>query len=236
MKTNIQQYSFYDYSKPEIVNNIYYFFKIKKSIDIYNRDTNEYQLLTGLNNFKKKIYSISLSLDKKIIYACLYDKKTVKFFYFNEKKFSIQNKEIIFNEYLNSHFNKCIQLRDKYLATADDYYIIIWKDNSKEQLKIERQITIATKTSDLLLVNNEYFISSQPNDKTIIIININTFNISKIISNIDCMDSQNTLFSLHNFIIINCVKGIQLLFKETKEITHNIQIFGNELKNKEIYV
>ena len=146
------------------------------------------------------------------------------------------NQEIIDNENRYSHFNKCIQLTKKYLATADNKYIKIWKNNNKEQLETEIKIFIGSKTSDLLLVNDEYFISSQPDKKTIIIININTFEISKTISNVDCIDSQNSLLSLQNFVIINCVKDIQLLFKETKEIIQNIQNFENDSWNKELFV
>ena len=189
-----------------------------------------------LEDFKDKIYTISLSLDKKIIYGCLSDKKIVKFFYFDENSFLMDNQEIHDNEDINSHFNKCIQLTEKYLATADNKFIKIWKNNNKEQLEIEKKIAIKSKTSDLLLVNDEYFISSQPNKKTIIIININTFEISKTILNVDCIDSLNSLFSLQNFVIINCIKGIQLLFKETREIIQNIENFDNESKNKELYV
>ena len=99
-----------------------------------------------------------------------------------------------------------------------------------------KKIVIKSKTSDLLLVNDEYFISSQPDKKTIIIININTFEILNTILNVDCIDSLNSLFNLQNFVIINCIKGIQLLFKETREITQNIENFDNESKNKELYV
>jgi hypothetical protein len=151
-------------------------------------------------------------------------------------QFSKINQIIIDNENTCSHFNKCIQLTEKYLATADNYYITIWKNNNKEQLEIEKKIDIDSNTSDLLLVNDEYFISSQPYKKTIIIINISTFEISKTILNVDSIDSQNSLLSLQNFVIINCVKGIQLLFKATKEITQNIQNFENDLRNKELYI
>jgi len=101
---------------------------------------------------------------------------------------------------------------------------------------LKKKIYINSKTSDLLLVNDEYFISSQPNKKSITIININNFEISNTILNADCIDSQNSLFILQNFVIINCIKVIQLLFKKTREITQNIQDFDNELKNKELYV
>jgi hypothetical protein len=112
----------------------------------------------------------------------------------------------------------------------------IWKNNNKEQLEIEKKIYINAKTSDLLLINDEYFISSQPDKKTIIIININSFEISNTIKDIDCIDSQKSLLNFQNYIIINCLKGIQLLFKKTREITQNIQYFDDELKKKDLYV
>ena len=222
---------------PEKINNQFYFDKSKSSIINYNKYNNEFTYYCQLNDFKEEIYTISLSLDRQIIYACLNDKKVVKlFFNFQEMQFPKLNQEIIDNENRYSHFNKCIQLTKKYLATADNNYIKIWKNNNKEQLETEIKIFIGSKTSDLLLVNDEYFISSQPDKKTIIIININTFEISKTISNVDCIDSQNSLLSLQNFVIINCVKDIQLLFKETKEIIQNIQNFENDSWNKELFV
>ena len=122
-------------------------------------------------------------------------KKVVKLFYFDGKQFFMKKQEIIDNEDINSHFNKCIQLTNKYLATADDDNIIIWNNNNIKQFEIEKKIVIGAKTSDLILVNNEYFISSQPDKKIIVIININSFEISNTILNVDCIDSQNSLFS-----------------------------------------
>jgi len=236
LKCNIKDnYSLND-TIPEKINNQYYFDKSDNSIANYDKNKEGFYTCWELKDFKDKIYSISLSLDKKIIYGCLNDKKIVKFFYFDEKEFSIKNQEITDKEDITSHFNKCIQLTEKYLATADNKFIKIWKNNNKEQLEVEKKIDIKTKTSDLLLVNDEYFISSQPDKKTIIIININTFEILNTILNVDCIDSLNSLFNLQNFVIINCIKGIQLLFKETREITQNIEDFDNESKNKELYV
>jgi len=237
LKTNIEHYHFLDGIMPEKINNHFYFDKSKSSIINYNKyNINKFAYFRKLKDFSEEIYTISLSLDRQIIYACLNNKKVVKFLNFDQIQFSKINKEIIDIEDTYSHFNKCIQLTEKYLATADDYYIKIWKNNNKEQLEVEIKIVINSKTSDLLLVNNEYFISSQPYKKTIIIININTFEISKTISNVDSIDSQNSLLSLQNFTIINCKKGIQLLFKETKEIIQNIQILENDSWKKELYV
>ena len=236
LKPNIENYYSLNHSIPEKINNKYYYDISDNTIAYYNKTNNKFTSYLNINDFKEKVYTISLSLDKKIIYACLNDKKIVKFLYFDEKEFSKKKQEIIDNEDLNSHFNKCIQLTDKYLATADNNSIKIWKDNNKEQLEIEKKIVINTKISDLLLINDEYFISSQPDEKTIIIINIKSFEISNTISNIDCIASQNSLFSFQNFIIINCLKGIQLLFKETREITQNIQDFDDDLKKKDLYI
>ena len=238
LKSNIKSYYDLNGEIPEKINDKYYFDKSINSIAYYNKSKDSFYTFWKLGNygFKDEIYTISLSLDKKIIYGCLNDKKIVKFFYFDEKEFSIKNQEITDNEDINSHFNKCIQLTEKFIATADNKQIKIWKNSDKEQLEIEKKININSETPDLLLVNDEYFISSQPDKKTIIIININNFEISNTILNIDCIDSQNSLFNLQNFVIINCIKGIQLLFKKTKEITQNIQDFDNELNNKELYV
>ena len=235
LKANTKPYYSLNNTIPEKINNQCYL-DISNGISIgfYDKKEDKFSCWK-LNNFKDKIYSISLSFDKKIIYGCLSAQKIVNFFYFDSKKFSLINQKIIDNENINSHFNKCIQLTEKYLATADNKHIKIWKKNNKEQLEIEKKIVINTKTSDLLLVNDEYFISSQPDKKTIIIININNFEISNTIK-VDCIDSQNSLFNLQNFVIINCIKGIQLLFKKTKEIIQNIQDFDNELDNKELYV
>ena len=195
LKTNIKDYYFLEDTIPEKINNQYYFDTLYNSIINYNKKKDSFYYCWKLDDFKDKIYTVSLSLDKKIIYGCLNNRKIVKFFYFDEKEFSIKNQEISDIEDINSHFNKCIQLTEKYLATADNKYIKIWKNNKNEQLEIEKKMNIKTKTSDLLLINDEYFISSQPGKKTIIIININTFEISNTILNIDCIDSQNSLFS-----------------------------------------
>ena len=236
LKANIKEYYSLDYTIPEKINKYYYFDKSDNSIVYYNKNKDEFNSCWKLDDFKEKISTISLSLNKRILYACLNNKKVVKFFYFNGNEFFIKNQEIIDNEDINSHFNKCIQLNYKYLATSDDNNIKIWNNNNSKQLEIEKKIIIGTKTSDLILVNNEYFISSQPDKKMIIIININNFEISNTILNVDSIDSQNSLLSLQNFIIINCVEGIQLLFKKTREIAQNIQIFDKELEKKELYV
>ena len=101
------------------------------------------------------------------------------------------------------------------------------------------KINISNKTSDLLLVNEDYFISAQPINKTIIIFNIKNLrniNQEKIITNIDSIDSQDCLLKYKEYIIINCIKGIALLFIKTKEIFQYIENYIGISINKEIFL
>ena len=127
----------------------------------------------------ENIYSVSVSKNSNQIYICLLDRKIVKIIDYNldAKKLEINKNEIIDNNNLSSHFNKCIQITKVLFATADDNMIIIWnKTKGYKQLKTNN---MHTKTSNLLLFNNKYFISSQPNNNTINIINIKNFNSEK---------------------------------------------------------
>jgi hypothetical protein len=95
LKTNIK----IDYSLQEIIpeklNNQFYFDKSNSSIINYNKYNNEFTCCLKFNDFKEEIYTISLSLDRKIIIACVNDKKVVKFFFNSEEmKFSKINQEI----------------------------------------------------------------------------------------------------------------------------------------------
>jgi len=113
-KTKIKKYYSLNHEIPKKINNKYYYDITDNTIAYYNKNDNNFTSYLKLNDFKEKVHSISFSLDKKVIYACLNDKKIVKFLYFDLKEFSKKNQEIIDNDDVNSHFNKCIQLTDKY--------------------------------------------------------------------------------------------------------------------------
>ena len=89
------------------------------------------------------------------------------------------------------HFNKCIDFGNNYLAIADNEFINIWNENNNGHFSKLIKLNIGNKTPDLLLANDNYFISIQPNNKTIIIFNIKHLRQEKIIPNVDSIDSKN---------------------------------------------
>ena len=191
-------------------------------------------------NFNEDIYSISISKEKKQIYLCLSKKKIVKIIHYdlNTKTFTYIQNGIIDTKDALLHFNKCISISNDLLATSDDKNIAIWsKTNNKAKAnnynKI-KTIQIYSKTFDLFLVNNDYFITSQPDINTITIIDIKSLNPSKYIPNIDCIDSLTCFLLFKNYIIINCKKGIAILSVKTKEICQFIEIGISE--DKQIFL
>ena len=79
-----------------------------------------------MQDFKEKIFSISISLDEKNLYACLLNKKIVIILDITDNDIKISNQKIECDDNKDSHFYKCIQIRNKNLVTSDDNSIIIW--------------------------------------------------------------------------------------------------------------
>ena len=86
------------------------------------------------------------------------------------------------------------------------------------------------------MVNENYFISSQPHYETIIIFDINSFIQEKTITNIDSINCVGSLLRFKDYIIINCVKGIALFLIKTKEISQYIENYKELSPNKEIFL
>ena len=187
-------------------------------------------------NFNQRIFSASLSSQKNRIYATLTNSRKVVIFNFDleNKLMEISTDQIIDNED-GGKFNKCIEITDEYIATADLNFIIIWKKFNKEYVNIKKIYLIA-KTYDLLSINNEYFISNQADQKTLTFIDIPNLKEDKIITNIDCIDNNNSLFLLKNYIIVNCKEGIALISIEAKDIIQYIQNFDTDLRYKNLSI
>ena len=227
----------------EKINNKYYFeyFPINKQcyLSYYDKKDDNIQYC-NIQNLEDEIYSVSISKDSNQIYICLLNKKNVKIIDYN-----LDNEELIINKneiidetsQFNSHFNKCIKICDYFFATADAIRIIIWNKTNENSVISYKNIKISnmqTKTSDMILANNEYFITSQPLIKTITIFNIKSLSQEKYITNIDCIDSTNCFLLFKQYIIINCKQGIALLLIKTKQIVQYIETFNEFSGNKEI--
>ena len=186
--------------------------------------------------FDKKIYSVYASPNKTLIYACLANERKVQIFNYNLKaqELKINNNEIKEENFKSLNFNKCIDIGNEYLVTADNFFINIWFEKNGNFSKI-KTYAIFKRTSDLLQANKDYFISIQPNKKTITIFNIKSLNQEKILTNIDSIDSNNSLLLYKDYIIINCNKGIALFYIKTKEIIQNIENYRGIIQ-KEIFL
>ena len=198
----------------------------------------------GEIHFKESIFSFFNSIKNKQIYACLADGKRINFIDYNleEGWIKLSKNEIEDNVDTDDNYNKCIDISDDYLAACDDVGICVWgkyiKKEKKEQkieFKIINRIKLNTKTSDLLFINNEYFISAQPDNNSITFININSIEIDKIIPKIDCTDSVDCLSLFKNQIIIKCSKGIAILYVNTKELIQYIRLSPNCMIKKLCY-
>ena len=156
----------------EKINNDYYFLSDNKRIYLI-KDEKEEDKIIAFTEFDKKIYSVSISPKKNRIYACLENERIVQIFNYNltTQELNINNNEIKDRNYLPLNFNKCIDVGHDYLATADYLYINIWTEKNGNFSKLKKFL-IFNKTSDLLKADNDYFISLQPNNKTITIFDI----------------------------------------------------------------
>ena len=222
------------------INEEYYFDYIQslKKIRFIKYKNNKHKFISSFD-FEPDIFSLYHSKNCNQIYACLAQEKQIRIIEYkiiddkNEMKLNI---DVIKDDKMKkSHFNKCIDISNKNLASCDWKYIYIWEKKTvlnKNLYSIKSKIIINAKTIDLLLINDDYFISAQPNNRSITFINIDRFSIEKIIYNIDCICSTNCLLLFKEYIIVNCKKGLAILSNKTKEYINYIELVEKKHKNK----
>ena len=205
-------------------NNYLDVYESKIELCFYNNSNNK--LYDNINSeFKEQIYSISVSAIQDKICICMLNKKNVKIFDYDieEEILELNKEEIKDNSVTDiNHFYKCIQISKNVFITGDDKYITIWSYNFNNFLEVKK-IEINTITCDLLLSNDEYFISSQPQNETLRLFDKNNYELLKIISNIDCINSTNSLIKSNKYILINCNKGFGIFDIITKELIQYIE-------------
>jgi hypothetical protein len=179
--------------------------------------------------FHEPIHSFSFSIDKTKIYACLLNKKTIKIFNVNLNNKTIITNEKEINEHKNhKHFNKCIQISEQCLATADGNFIKIWKENKNEKSYIKEKEINISGANDLLLVNNDSFISAVPFNSKIIFFDIANLEQSKNSCTVNfSINSNECLYLIKDYVIIRGREGIGLLYIKTKEYVQYIEGFDN---------
>ena len=121
--------------------------------------------LPQLINIDYDIYSITHSQKYNQIYLCLLNQMKVKILNYDlgtKKEITISKKEIISNKgtFYVTHFNKCCKISNDFIATIDDNSISLWSERDENYENI-KNFEIG-KTSDILLMDNNNFITSQP--------------------------------------------------------------------------
>jgi len=206
----------------------------------YKKEVNDiFYLPKSRIKMQYKIESVSVSTKSNKIYACLSYRKIVKIFKFNlqKKTMKLCDEEINDEDNDSIRFNKCIELVDDYVATSDSYNICIWKKDSHSVLYSNiKKITLDEEISDLLLIDDNCFISSSSDDKIINFFNMESLEKEKILSDIDIINSNNSLFLFKDYVIIDCHEGIAILSIKTKELIQYIQNYSRFKIDKSIFI
>ena len=187
-------------------------------------------------NFRKEhkislaedIYTITNSINEKQLYVSLLNEKRIKIidYDFEEPYLRINEPDIYVGNSRSKvkRFNKCIKLSNDYFITANNYITLWHKDEYNNSFSASKKIKFDINTFDILLIDDECFISTQPYNKTLTIFDNKNLNQLKLISNIDCVYSAYCLFKFkEKYIIINCIKGSGILAINTKELIQYIE-------------
>ena len=210
-------------------------------IDIFHYNKNSDSFINEVPiPFNTKIDSVSYSKELNKIFVCLLNENIIKIIDYDEKNniLKLSNQDISEENNINRRgFIKCIGLDNGFIVTANPFYISIWeyKKKSKNYENIDF-IKLESEISNLLSINNDSFIASQPYDKTILFFNYNKLDNFEIVMNVDSMNSQDCLFKYNNYIIVNCNKGIAFISIKNKELIQYMENFYDRSFFKEICI
>ena len=252
-KTSVEDKDYFLEKMPQVESGIFskindtFFFNFSDQtytaeLQRYKKEENDiYYLPRSRIKMKSKIESVSVSTKSNRIYACLSYRKIIKIFEYNLQKKAMKLCEEEINDEDNQsnqsiRFNKCIELIDDYVATSDSNNICIWKKDSHSLLYSNiKKMYLNEEINDLLLIDDNYFISSSSDEKIINFFNMENMEIEKILCDIDSINSNNCLFLLKDYVIIDCIEGIAILYTKTKELVQYIKNFCRYKKGKTIY-
>ena len=208
-----------------------YFISMKiNSIKLFYIGNNNKIHCWGKFNFLFRAYSITVCHRKNKIFVSLKNQKKIQIINYNlENKTMTLSDEVISDHLGAGSYYKCIILPNDYIVASDNTNINIFYYNSEfHNYTLIDRIKLETITSDLLLMNENYFIACQPDMKMLTIFDNNNLSLIKEINNIDCVDYLHCLFNYKNEnILINCKNGIGLLSIPLQEIVQYIEIGNN---------
>ena len=183
-------------------------------------------------NFEDELYSLTFFQETKKIYISLLNKKAIRFIDYDSVNNSLKlRKELIeIDDDSEDIFRKCIPIDENNLITTDDENIYLW---SKDDSNLDNFIIAKEKS---LFCHNLYD-GCQVSDKILLFshckrltfFNIETFEVEKIIENIDCKKDkkEKSLIIFNDIVLVNCMKGIAMISIKNKELIQYIQNWEN---------
>ena len=187
----------------------------------YDKNRNNFSIINQIN-FPKKIFSLNFSPDKKKIYVCLANKKSINIINYNLINNYLElAEEKIEIDYSRVNFKKCVHINDNCLMAIDNLIIYLWikQLNSNKYLNIKK-LKFTEELYDICKINDENAIFSQKSK--ISFLNIKKLRLERIIEKIDCIYENNALILINDYILINCKKGIAIISIKTKEMINYI--------------
>ena len=219
-----------DFTDNQLLSYSYY----NNNMRLITIDKNKIIIGEALIKFNEKIAALNISNDRKQIYACLSTKKCILIIEYNSKMNSLKLVDKI-SQGSYGQFNKCIDIKNNYLITADYDSIYIWyKEISKNYFCIHK-INERDKIYDICDINEKCLVATRKSK--ISFFSCLNLNKEKVIKNIDCLDAIDTVIVIKDFVLINCKKGIAIIsvkFKELIQYIENWDVFEEKKMMKSI--
>ena len=187
-------------------------------------------------NFENSIKLFLSTMENKIFINIVLTSLYIMDYIIESGKIKLNKNNII---PIDSDFDECIQLTKELIAILGYKKIEIWNIFKKNQIieKIDININKSIRNFDILLMDNENIIITQPEVKTLRIYDIKSLKEIKKIKNIYCISKYRggCLIKINqNYILINCKKGFGLFLIKTKELVQYIEDFYPLYINKKI--
>ena len=186
-----------------------------------------------------KIKSFNFSPDKKKIYVCLKNEKTILIIEYNSKnnELKLSDEKIEIKDGANDNFNYCFIINDNNIITIDDKFIYLWNKtdlNSSLFTNTKKKDLFCTNLYDVCQINEKYLLISHYNILTFF--SIENLSIEKKIEDVDCVKNKNekSIILINDCALVNCIKGIAIVSIKNKEIIQYIENWDN-FKTKKIY-
>ena len=189
-------------------------------------------------NFEEEIHSLKFYPETKKIYISLYDRKAIRFIDYDSEKNSLNlRKELIeIDDDSDDIFRKFIPLNSDKIIITDDAKIYLWgKDDSNlnDFIILKDKDLFCQNIYDVCKIDDKIFLFSHC--KRLTFFNIESFEVEKIIENIDCKKNkrEKSLILFRDVVLVNCIKGIAMISCKNKEIIQYMENWEN-FENKKM--